>query len=87
VLGAAVIATIQNGLYIFGQRVIYITTGSIIILRRHARHDRASPPGEDRALSRGLHAGHVPYIDEPGSPLFGEPGSRVSALGQQGRNS
>ncbi len=34
VLGAAVIATIQNGLYIFGFQpgVIYITTGSILLL-------------------------------------------------------
>ena len=54
VLGSAVIATIANGLYIFGFQpgVIYITTGCDPALRRHARHDRAPPPGEDRPVTR-----------------------------------
>ena len=53
VLGSAVIATIANGLFIFGFQpgVIFIIDGLHPALRRHARHDRAPPPGEDRPLA------------------------------------
>ena len=52
-LGALVIATVSNGLNTAGDAtgVIYVVTGVILLLRRHARHDRPASADARRSLS------------------------------------